>query len=138
MGFSRPTDRLFFAICPDRATAAGIVNLAWDIRDDYGLRGLPLLSQHIHSTLWHIGDDFFPPPDTLIEALVQRAGVVRMPPFRASFDHVKSFSGGALVLCGQDGVAGLEMLHLKLGSALGVASSKSAGAALHPSRDVAT
>jgi 2'-5' RNA ligase len=132
MGFSRHTDRLFFAICPDETTAASIVDLAWNFRDDYSLRGLPLLPQHIHSTLWHIGDDFFPPPDKLVQALVQRASGVRMPPFRASFDHVESFSGGALVLRGHDGVAGLDMLHAKLGTALGIASRKPTGVAFAP------
>jgi hypothetical protein len=39
MGFSRHTDRLFFAVCPNETTAAGIVDLAWDFRDDYALRG---------------------------------------------------------------------------------------------------
>ena len=132
MGFSRHTDRLFFAVCPNETTAARIVDLAWNFRDDYALRGLPLLPQHIHSTLWHVGDDFFPPPDELIQALSRRAGAVRMPPFRASFDHVESFGGGALALRGHDGVAGLEMLHAKLGNALGIASRKSAGAAFTP------
>jgi RNA 2',3'-cyclic 3'-phosphodiesterase len=74
MGFSRHTGRLFFAVCLNETTAADIVDLAWDFRDDYALRGLPLLPEHIHSTLWHVGDDFFPPPDELIQALSRRAG----------------------------------------------------------------
>ena len=41
-----------------------------------------------------------------------------MPPFLASFDYVESFSGGALVLRGRDGVAGLEMLHAQLANVL--------------------
>lgn len=126
MGFPRYTDRLFFAAYPDRTTADRIVELAWDHRDDYGLRGLPLLPQHIHSTLWHVGDDLFPPPDRLVEALVQRASAVKMPAFRVSFDHVGSFGGGALVLRGQEGVAGLEMLHVELGAVLGIATSPAA------------
>ena len=48
--------------------------------------------------------------------------VVRAPraPFRVSFDCVESFTGGALVLRGEDGVVGLELLHEKLKAVLGI------------------
>ncbi len=131
MGFLRATDRLFFAIYPDGDTAARIADLAWGYRDDNFLEGLPLRTQHFHSTLWHVGDDFFAPPE-LIDTLVQRAKLVEMPRFLVSFDYVESFSGGALVLRGQDGVAGLEMLHVQLATALGSASAKPAGSAFTP------
>jgi hypothetical protein len=94
MGFSRPTDRLFFAIYPDAGAAARIDDLAWGYRDDNFLRGQPLQTQHFHSTLWHVSDDFFPPPSELVDSLIRRAKLVRMPRFLASFDYVESFSGG--------------------------------------------
>lgn len=132
MGSSRFTDRLLFLAYPDATTATGIADLGWDLRDDYDLSGLPLLPQHIHASLWHVGDDFFPPSDQLIQALVKRAKGVKMPSFCVSFDHVESFSGGALVLRGQDGVVGLEMLHLQLASVLGLARRRSASATFTP------
>ncbi len=132
MGFSRFTDRLLFLAYPDATTATGIADLGRDLRDDHGLTGLPLLPQHVHSTLWHVGDDFFPPSDERIQALVKRAKGVKMPSFCVSFDYVESFRSGALVLRGQDGVVGLEMLHLQLASVLGLAKRKSAGATFTP------
>jgi len=124
MGFSRPTDRLLFLVYADPIAAAAAVEAGFDLRDEYGLRGLPLLPQHIHSTLWHIGDDFAPPPAELIDALVERARRVAMASFRVSFDRVESFGGGALVLRGEEGVVGLEMLHEHLKVALGIKGRK--------------
>jgi 2'-5' RNA ligase len=132
MGFARATDRVFFAIYPDAGAAARIDDLAWGCRDDNFLKGRPLLTQHFHSTLLHVGDDFFPPPPELVDSLVRRAKLVEMPRFLVSFDYVESFSGGALVLRGQDGVAGLEMLQVQLANALGIASAKLAGSAFTP------
>lgn len=124
MGFSRPTDRLLFLVYADPAAATAAVEAGFELRDEYGLKGLPLLPQHIHSTLWHVGDDFFPPPAELVAALVERAKRVAMASFRVSFDQVESFSGGALVLRGGDGVTGLEMLHEHLKAALDIKGKK--------------
>lgn len=124
MGFSRPTDRLLFLVYADPTAADAAVAAGFDLRDEHGLTGLPLLPQHIHSTLWHVGDDFSPPPAELIEALVERAKRVAMASFRVSFDRVESFSGGALVLRGEEGVVGLEMLHQHLKAALGITGRK--------------
>jgi 2'-5' RNA ligase len=132
MGFMRGTDRLFFGAFPDPKTANDIVDVGWEFRDEYGLKGLPLLPRHIHSTLWHVGDSVLPPPQELIEELAYRGGKIRMPRFRVSFDHVESFNGGALVLRGQEGVAGLEMLHQRLGGMLDVAGRRSAAPAFTP------
>ena len=78
------------------------------------------MPQHIHATVWHVGYDFSPPTDDLIAALVVRGKGVSMPAFRVSFDRVQSFRGGALVLRGEDGVTGLELLHEHLKVALGI------------------
>jgi RNA 2',3'-cyclic 3'-phosphodiesterase len=132
MGFSRPTDRLLFLVYADPAAAAAAVEAGFDLRDEYGLKGLPLLPQHIHSTLWHVGDDFFPPPAELVAALIERAKRVAMASFRVSFDRVESFSGGALVLRGEEGVVGLEMLHEHLKVALGIKGKKLRQASFTP------
>jgi 2'-5' RNA ligase len=132
MSSARPTDRLFLAAVPDPAIAAVIADLAWCLRQEHGLKGKPLLTQHFHATLWHVGDDFFPPSEELIRELARRASSLEMPPFRVSFDRVVSFSGGALVLRGREGVVGLEMLHEHLETALGVKGTKFAAPAFTP------
>lgn len=124
MGFSCATDRLLFLVYADHTAAEAAVEKGRDLRREYGLRGTPILPRHIHSTLWHVCDDFCPPPHDLIVALVGRASGVSMPVFRVSFDSVESFNGGALVLRGEDGVIGLEMLHEHLKAALGIKGTK--------------
>lgn len=118
MGFSRPTDRLLFLVYADPPAAAAAVEIGAGLRDEYGLRGSPILSRHIHSTLWHVGDDVSPPPPALIATLTTCANRVSMPAFRVSFDRIESFAGGALVLRGGEGVIGLELLYESLSAAL--------------------
>ena len=121
MSFTRATDRLFLAALPDAGQAQDIAELAWHLRDVHRLEGRPLLPQHLHATLWHVYDGLFAPPADLIEELVQRLSAIDMPCFRVSFDHAVSFGGGAFVLCGRDGVAGLEALREQVRAALAVA-----------------
>lgn len=118
MGFSRPTDRLLFLVYADPFAAAAAVEVGAGLREDYDLRGPSILPRHIHSTLWHVGDDFSPPPPALIATLTTCASRVSMPAFRVSFDRVESFNGGALVLRGEEGVIGLELLYENLSAAL--------------------
>jgi len=120
MGFLHPTDRLLFLVYADRTAAVAAVETGRDVRHEYGLRGALLLPQHIHSTIWHVHDGFSPPPDDLIAALAACANRVSMPAFRVSFDRIESFIGGPLVLRGEDGVVGLELLHERLKAVLGI------------------
>lgn len=92
MGFSHPTDRLLFLVYADRTAAMAAIETARDVRHEYGLRGAPLLQQHIHSTIWHVHDGVSPPPDDLIAALAACANRVSMPAFQVSFDRVESFA----------------------------------------------
>lgn len=121
----RPTDRLFFAILPDPATAARIGRLGDTLRRTYGLTGRPVLTPHLHITLWHVGDDYFAPSAEQVATLVRRAAYVEMPAFRISFDHVMSFRNGAFVLGGGDGVSGLETLHERLKAVMALPRLKS-------------
>ena len=118
MGFSRPTDRLLFLVYADPPAAAAAVETACGVRDEYGLTGPLILTRHIHSTLWHVCDDFSPPLPALIATLTACANRVSMPAFKVSFDCVESFTGGALVLRGEEGVVGLELLYENLSAAL--------------------
>ena len=125
MGFSRPTDRLLFLVYADQPAAAAAVEVACGLRDEHDLRGTPILPRHIHSTLWHVGDDFSPPPPALIATLTACANRVSMPTFRVSFDRVESFTGGALVLRGEEGVVGLELLYENLSATLCMKGTRS-------------
>lgn len=118
MTAARPTDRLFFAVLPDPATAVRIATLGETLRKEHGLGGKPILPEHLHITLWHVGDAFWPPANELIAKLIRRAAYVEMPSFRIAFDHAMSFRNGAFVLGGEEGIAGLEMLHARLRAVL--------------------
>ena len=102
MPWRQATDRLFFAVRPDQETAAEIAERTMRWRTDHGLTGKPLKPEHLHVTLFHVGDDDTPPPAELIEVLAERAARVAMPAFRVEFDRVMSFGGGAFVLGGDD------------------------------------
>ncbi|SEP09574.1 2'-5' RNA ligase [Rhodospirillales bacterium URHD0017] len=125
MGFSRPTARLLFLVYADPTAAAAAVETGCRLRDQYGLNGPPILRRHIHSTLWHVCDDDAPPPPALLATLTTCASRVSMPTFRVSFDRVESFVGGALVLRGEEGVIGLELLYENLGAALCIKRTRS-------------
>lgn len=112
------TDRLFFAVRPDLETAARIAERTMRWRADHGLTGKPLKPEHLHVTLFHVGDDDTPPPAELIDALTKRAAAVTMPAFRVEFDRVMSFGGGAFVLGGDDRLIGLHILQQRLSDAL--------------------
>jgi 2'-5' RNA ligase len=110
MVMARPTDRLFLGVRPNSCIAASIANLAQDMRISHNLVGHPLLTEHFHVTTMHIGDGFGLSQEA-VDAATHVMRQIALRPFRVVFDRVKSFSNGALVLCGGDGVAGLELLH---------------------------
>lgn len=107
-----------FLVYADASAAAAAVEIGCALRDEHGLRGTPILPRHIHSTPWHVGDNFAPPSTALIATLTACANRVSMPPFRVSFDHAESFTGGTLVLRREEGVIGLELLYENLSAVL--------------------
>ena len=112
------TDRLFFALIPDEKTVEAICGSRRQLREATGISGAEVLPEHLHVTLWHVGDAAEPPPAEIIEGLVQRAGQVDLPSFRVSFTRAKSLGKGAFVLYGGKGVAALKMLSTRLRDAL--------------------
>ena len=118
MATACPTDRVFIGVFPDAGISRDIADVGWHLRDVHGLTGRPLQARHVHSTLWHIYDGFLSPPPELIDGVTRRFASVEMPAFRVSFSRAMSLRSGAFVLCGDEGVAGLEMLHEQLKAAL--------------------
>lgn len=114
----RATDRLFFALIPDEMTVAAICESRRKLCKVTGLSGAEVLPEHLHVTLWHVGDCVVPPTAGDIEAIVRHAGTVDMPPVRVAFKSAKSLNGGAFVLYGGKGVADLEALSIRLRDAL--------------------
>jgi 2'-5' RNA ligase len=112
-----PTDRLFLAVLPDEQTRARIAEKARHLRLSHGLTGKGVRPEHFHVTLCHVGDGIGLPSD-IVDQVKERAESVAMPAFRACFDRAESFKNGALVLRGDDGTIGLEILQQRLSDAL--------------------
>ena len=85
-----PTDRLFFAILPDSATAARIGEFTQQLSSEHGLRGRPLLADRLHITLHHLGD-YAGLPDGLIDRACHAAAQISAAPFDVTFERVVSF-----------------------------------------------
>ena len=86
-----PTDRLFFALFPDEASAARIAALAASECERHGLRGKPLHSNRLHVTLFHLGD-WAGVPDDVVAAASRAASGLRKSPFELTFDTIDSFA----------------------------------------------
>jgi 2'-5' RNA ligase len=115
--YGRPTDRLLLAVLPDAETTARIAATSRHLRVSHGLTGKAVLPEHFHVTLCHIDDDV-----GLAAGMVEKAKTcaasVSMPSFRVCFDWVESFKNGALVLRGDEGTIGLDILQQRLSDAL--------------------
>lgn len=117
----QPTDRLFFAIFPDVATAARIATLAQRLRAEHGLKGKPLATERFHVTLHPLGD-YLGLPQEIVAAAGEAASAVVMPPFELAFDRAGSFLGRPrnrpFVLRAGDSVAALKAFQQVLGTAM--------------------
>lgn len=113
-GFKRPTERLFWAILPDDDARRRIVQRTEWLRTTHGLTGRALLPEHLHVTLFHVGDTTEAPTAGAIEAVTERAGSIVMPKFKVVFDRAMSFRQGAFVLASDEGTIGLDVLHQRL------------------------
>jgi RNA 2',3'-cyclic 3'-phosphodiesterase len=114
-------DRIFFACLPDEATARRIQGLADTLKREHGLAGAPILPEHLHVTLFHLGDWAVLPHE--IVALASRAAAeVRVPPFEVAFTRAESFRNATgvypFVLTGDKEAAAWRGLHTALGDQL--------------------
>jgi 2'-5' RNA ligase len=117
--------KLFFAICPALAVQPKILNVTSSLLDTYKLRGSATRADRLHVTLCGI-DEFAGEIPLPILLNVQRAAAslaALTRPFTVQFNHVTSFvhrrqAKASIVLRGDDGVIGIEMLQQKLRGAL--------------------
>jgi 2'-5' RNA ligase len=114
------TDRLFFAIFPDPATAAGIARQADDLRAARQLSGRALAPERFHITLHHLGDHAGVRHD-IVAMAGEAAETITTPPFEVVFDRAASFHNGGnnpFVLQGGEGLDALRAFQRDLGLAM--------------------
>ncbi|HEX8472082.1 MAG TPA: 2'-5' RNA ligase family protein [Brevundimonas sp.] len=87
-----PADRLFLAIFPDAEAVARIAEAAEDLRREHGLKRLVHPLDHLHITLFHLGD-FAGVPRDLVRNVSAAAEAMKVAPFEVTFDHATSFPG---------------------------------------------
>jgi RNA 2',3'-cyclic 3'-phosphodiesterase len=109
-----PRHKIFFAVRPTAAAADGIHRLAQTERSRLGMTGWPTPQQRLHLSLNGLGAHR-EPPRGLIARAVAACGTISARPFVISFNRLGSWGRGqgqrALVLRGDDGVAGAFALH---------------------------
>lgn len=114
-------DRIFFACLPDTETAARIHALAQSLKQEHGLEGTLILPEHLHVTLFHLGD-WSALPTEIVEHARSAAAAVRLAPFNVVFDRAGSFRNRTgvypFVLTGDKHVAAWRPLHDVLAAAL--------------------
>lgn len=114
------TDRLFFAIFPDPATAAGIAQRADQLRAAHALQGRPLAPERFHITLHHLGDHAGVRRD-IVAMASEAAESIATPSFGVTFDRAASFHNGGnnpFVLQGGEGLEALKAFQRDLGLAM--------------------
>jgi len=114
-------ERIFFACLPDAETAARIYALGERLKRANGFDGTQVLPNHLHVTLYHLGD--WPTlPAPVVSAAEEAAAQIDVPSFEIAFTRSESFRGGMgpypfVLTCEQDEAAWLALRH-PLGAAM--------------------
>ncbi|MEI9991605.1 MAG: RNA 2',3'-cyclic phosphodiesterase [Rhizomicrobium sp.] len=114
-------DRIFFAVLPDAGTAARIHALASDLKSKNGLDGTLILPEHLHITLFHLGD-WHALPTEIVALAGEAAAEVSAARFDVACRRVESFSNRTgvypFVLLAEQGTTPLHAFQRALGAAL--------------------
>jgi RNA 2',3'-cyclic 3'-phosphodiesterase len=114
-------DRIFFACLPDAAAAARIHALADDLKRTHGFAGTLIRPEHLHVTLFHLGD-WAVLPEEIVRLARAAADEVRAMPFEVAFLRAESFRNATglypFVLTGDKEAKAWRPLHDALGAAL--------------------
>ncbi|PFH10729.1 2'-5' RNA ligase [Collimonas sp. PA-H2] len=120
----KPTDRLLFAVLPAKPAATRIEQVTQALRLEHDLHGAAVHTGQLHITLAILGEYLGLPHDVLAAA-TGAASQIEQTAFRVRFDHVQTFRNKSsvsgnypIVLCGDEGVIGLETLHQGLAGRL--------------------
>jgi RNA 2',3'-cyclic 3'-phosphodiesterase len=99
-------ERIFFACLPDTETAERIYALAERLKRANGFEGTLVLPNHLHVTLYHLGD--WPSlPGPVVSAAQEAAAQINVPAFDVAFTRSESFRRGMgpfpfVLTCEQD------------------------------------
>lgn len=83
-------ERIFFAALPEPALAQRIHAFAEAMRREHGFAGNLILPEHLHVTLFHLGD-WAALPEEIVNLASGAASQVRVPPFEVAFARAESF-----------------------------------------------
>jgi 2'-5' RNA ligase len=111
--------RIFFAALPDAESAAKIYARAEAFKREHGFEGTLILPEHLHVTLFHLGD-WAVLPEEIVRLANDAAALVAVVPFEVSFPRAESFRNSTgvypFVLTGD--AREWYALHFALGAAL--------------------
>src|SRR6201999_2916746 len=83
-------ERIFFACLPDAQTAARIHAQAEAFKAEHGFTGTLILPEHLHVTLFHLGD-WAALPDEIVKLAKDATEQVKTAPFEVAFPRAESF-----------------------------------------------
>jgi 2'-5' RNA ligase len=117
----RQKHRIFLAALPDAETASGIHALARKLKAEHGFTANLILPEHLHVTLFHLGD--WPAlPEEIVTIASLAAARVRAPAFDVIFKRAESLRNSTgvfpFVLTGDKNAAAWQKLHDALRVAL--------------------
>ncbi|MEA9883475.1 RNA 2',3'-cyclic phosphodiesterase [Xanthomonas campestris pv. raphani] len=122
LGEEKTTERLFFAVMADAATATHAAQIGSALLQAGLVEGKPLAPERLHVTLHHLGDYAGGLPPSLVARASQAAERVAQQAFEVEFDRVGTFGGRRsqlpCVLRGEEQVRGLYDLQGALGRQL--------------------
>lgn len=112
-------ERIFFACLPDPQTAQRIHARAEAFKRVHGFESALILPEHLHVTLFHLGD-WAALPQEIVDLAKAAAAQVAAVPFEAAFARAESFRNSTgvypFVLTGD--ITPWRALHAALGAAL--------------------
>ncbi|THD54156.1 2'-5' RNA ligase family protein [Phenylobacterium sp.] len=97
-----------------------MVRLASDLRQRHGLKGRPTSAARLNLSLNFVGTFRGPPTRAVMEKAIALADKVVAAPFQVTLNHVQSWNDDPhpLVLLGEEGVIGVQLLNASLHKAL--------------------
>jgi len=112
-------ERIFFACLPDAELAARIHARAEEWKHEKGFHANLILPEHLHVTLFHLGD-WAALPDEIVKLAKEAALQVKATPFEAVFARAESFrnSTGVFPFVLTSEIVPWKVFHDTLGAAL--------------------
>ena len=116
---SSQKERIFFACLPDEAAKARILAYAEESKRRHGFEAALILPEHLHVTLFHLGD-WAAFPEEIVRLAKEAAAQVGAQPFEAAFARAESFrnSTGVFPFVLTSDLAPWRPMHEALGAAL--------------------